>query len=186
MAGSGHVKKMARRAEARHGPRGDHDAMRTRYVDGLTIRPLRNGDTEPIVALFARLSRRSIDRRFAGPKPRLSDRDIEALARVDVNRHVLVGYVEGDPDPAAMAELVRVGPAAEIAFAVADVYQGRGIASILAREPAGDARAAGITELHATVAADNPAAFSLVRRLAESLRVTWHGSQRELVARLEP
>src|SRR5918999_5506815 len=160
MAGSGHVKKMARRAEARHGPNGDPAPMRTRYVDGLTIRPLRNGDTEPIAALFARLSRRSLDRRFAGPKPCLSDRDVEALARVDVNRHVLVGYVEGDPDPAAMAELVRVGPAAEIAFAVADVYQGRGIASILARELAGDARAAGITELHATVGGDNRAALS--------------------------
>jgi ribosomal protein S18 acetylase RimI-like enzyme len=186
MAGSGHVKKMARRAEARHGPRGDPEAMRTRYVDGITIRPLRNGDTEPIAALFARLSRRSVDRRFGGPKPCLSARDLEALSRVDVNRHVLVGYVEGDPDPAAMAELVRVGPAAEIAFAVADVYQGRGIASVLARELAADARAAGIIELHASVAADNPAAFSLVRRLAESIRVTWHGSQRELVARLEP
>jgi GNAT superfamily N-acetyltransferase len=160
--------------------------MRTRYIDGITIRPLRNGDTGPVAALFERLSPRSRDRRFGGPKPCLSTAELEGLARVDPDRHVLVGYVDGDPEPAAIARLVRDGSAAEIAFAVADVYQGRGIGTVLARELAADARAAGITELHATVAGDNPAALTLVKRLASSLRVSWRGGQAELVARLDP
>ena len=160
--------------------------MRTRYVDGLTIRPLRNGDTGPVAALFGRLGPRSRDRRFGGPKPCLSNAELETLARVDRDRHVLVGYVDGDPEPAAIARLVRDGSAAEIAFAVADVYQGRGVGTILSRQLAADARAAGITELHATVAGDNPAALTLVKRLASSLQVRWGGGQAELLARLDP
>lgn len=164
---------------------GLHDAsMHTRYVDGITIRPLRDGDTGPIEALFARLGPLSRQRRFGGVKPRLSATDLEALGRVDGDHHVLVGYVPGDPEPAGIARLVRDGPAAEVAFAVADVYQGRGIGTALARELAGDARAAGITELRATVAGDNPPAMSLLRRCAESLRVTWSGGEREVLARL--
>ena len=160
--------------------------MHTRYVDGLTIRPLRNGDTASVAALFARLGPRSRDRRFGGPKPRLSVHELELLARVDADRHVLVGYVGGDPEPAALAQLVRDGSAAEIAFAVADAYQGRGVGSVLARELAADARAAGVTALRATVTGDNPAAVSLLRRVVRSLQVAWNGAQRDYVAQLEP
>jgi hypothetical protein len=55
---------------------------------------------------------------------------------------------------------------------------------VLARELAADARAAGITELRATVAGDNPGAVSLLRRCTGALRVSWSGGAREIVARL--
>ena len=106
--------------------------MHARYVDGLTIRPLRNGDTATVGALFARLGERSRTQRFCGAKPRLTERDLHALARIDENRHALVGYVDRDDEPAAIARLVRDGNRAEIAFEVADVYQGRGLGSVLA------------------------------------------------------
>ncbi|MGH3127190.1 MAG: hypothetical protein ACRDPX_04655, partial [Gaiellaceae bacterium] len=73
--------------------------MQSRYVDGLTIRALRDGDTETVAALFARLGERSRERRFCGAKPRLSDVELATLARVDRDRHVLVGYAEGDGRP---------------------------------------------------------------------------------------
>jgi ribosomal protein S18 acetylase RimI-like enzyme len=158
--------------------------VHSRYLDGLTIRPLRNGATDTVAALFARLGPPSRARRFGGPKPRLSDAELTALARVDSNHHVLVGYMDGDPRPAGIGRLVRNGPAAEVAFEVADAYQGRGIGSILAREIAADARAAGITELVATVCADNPPAVSLLRLVAESVQVRWRGRDREFVVRL--
>ena len=41
-------------------------------LDGISIRPLRNGDTETVAAVFERLSDESRRRRFGGPKPRLS------------------------------------------------------------------------------------------------------------------
>jgi ribosomal protein S18 acetylase RimI-like enzyme len=159
--------------------------MQTRYVDGITIRALRNGDTATVGALFERLGARSRERRFCGAKPRLSERELELLARVDDRHHVLVGYRDGDPEPVAIARLVRAGRAAEVAFEVADEYQGRGIGTILTRELAADARAAGIVELHATVCGDNPPAVSLLSRVAQSLQVRWRGGERELVARLE-
>jgi ribosomal protein S18 acetylase RimI-like enzyme len=158
--------------------------MQTRYVDGLTIRPLRNGDTGTVSTLFARLGSRSRERRFCGSKPRLSDVELARLARVDARHHVLVGYVETDPEPIGIARLVRDGASAEIAFEVADDYQGRGIGSVLARELATDARAAGITTLVATVCGDNPRVVSLLTRMAASLHVRWQGGEREIVVGL--
>jgi ribosomal protein S18 acetylase RimI-like enzyme len=159
--------------------------MHARHVDGLTIRVLRNGDTETVAALFDRLGPRSRERRFCGAKPRLSDAELGLLARVDDTHHVLVGYVDGDPEPVAIARLVRAGRSAEVAFEVADAYQGRGIGTILTRELAADARAAGITELQATVCGDNERAVSLLERVARSLHVRWRGGERELVATLD-
>ena len=158
--------------------------MHTRYVDGVTIRPLRDGDTDSVAALFGRLGPRSRERRFGGAKPRLSEGELRALARVDADHHVLVGYVDGDPLPAAIARLARENGDAEIAFAVADVYQGRGIGSALTRELLEAARAAGIRSVHATVSGDNPAVVSLLTRFARSLQVSWRGGQREFVVGL--
>jgi ribosomal protein S18 acetylase RimI-like enzyme len=159
--------------------------MQSRHVDGITIRLLRNGDTATVAALFERLGPRSRERRFCGAKPRLSARELEFLARVDASHHVLVGYVDGDAEPVGIARLVRDGRSAEVAFEVADAYQGRGIGTVLARELAADARAAGITELQATVCGDNARAVSLLKRIAKSLQVRWQGGEREVVAQLE-
>ncbi|MBA2740927.1 MAG: GNAT family N-acetyltransferase [Actinobacteria bacterium] len=158
--------------------------MQTRYVNGVTIRSLRDGDTETVAALFARLGPRSRETRFCGAKPWLSETELRGLTRAGGDHHVLVGYLDGDPLPAGMARLVRDGAAAEVALEVADVYQGRGIGTTLARELAADARAAGVTELVATVCGDNPPALSLLRRLASSLSVTWRGGEQELTVGL--
>ena len=158
--------------------------MHSRFVDGLTIRPLRNGDVATVAALFARLGERSRERRFCGAKPRLSEVELANLARVDADHHVLVGYLDGDPEPVGIARLVRSGSTAEIAFAVADAYQGKRIGTVLAGELAADARAAGILELVATVCGDNPRVLALIKRLG-STRMTWAGAERELVIGIE-
>ena len=158
--------------------------MHTRFVDGLTIRALRNGDTATVASLFERLGDRSRERRFCGAKPRLSELELASLSRVDSDHHVLVGYVDGDPEPVGIARLVRTGSSAEIAFAIADAHQSKGIGSILANELAADARAAGITQLVATVCGDNPRVLALLKRLG-SLSLTWRGGERELDIGLE-
>jgi len=155
--------------------------MQARHVRGLTILLLRTGATETIAAVFARLGSASRQRRFCGAKPRLSDDDLALLARVDETHHVLVAYVPGDPAPAGIARLIRIGGTGEIAFEVADTLQGRGIGSLLARELAADARAAGITQLVATVCGDNRPVVSLLGRLAQSVDVRWNGGEREFV-----
>jgi ribosomal protein S18 acetylase RimI-like enzyme len=157
--------------------------MHSRYVNGLTIRALRDGDTETVSDVFARLGERSRERRFCGAKPRLSETELANLARVDRTRHVLVGYVDGDPEPAGIARLVRDGDSAETAFAVAYAHQSRGVGSTLAAELAADARAAGITRLTATVCGDNPRIVALLKRLG-SLDMSWNGGERDFVVGL--
>jgi ribosomal protein S18 acetylase RimI-like enzyme len=159
--------------------------MHARYRNGITIAPLRNGDTATVAALFARLGPESRAQRFGGAKPRLTDAELARLARVDRSHHVLVAYLDGDAEPAGIAQLVRDGSSGEIACAVADEHQGRGIGSLLVHTLAADARAARITELHATVRGDNPRAVSLLARVADSLRIRWRDGERELVAALE-
>ena len=159
--------------------------MHSRYLDGIIIRPLRDGDTATVEAVFARLGDGSRRRRFGGAKPRLSDSELALLARADRDRHVLVAYLDGDRRPAGIARLVRQGQAAEVAFEVADECQGRGIGTALARSLAADARAAGIAEFRATVAGDNRPAMSLLSRCTRRLRAGWLGGECELVAALD-
>lgn len=159
--------------------------MQSRYVDGIVIRPLRAGDTATVTAVFQRLGLESRRRRFGGAKTHLSRRELELLARVDAEHHVLVAYADGDPEPAGLARLVRAGSAAEVAFEVVDDQDGRGIGTALAEALAADARAAGIDELHATVAGDNAVAMSLLARMSRRLRATWRGGDRRIVAALE-
>jgi ribosomal protein S18 acetylase RimI-like enzyme len=70
---------------------------------------------------------------------------------------------------------VRDGRSAEIAFAVADEYQHRGVGSALAAELIADARAAGIIEITALASSDNAAAVKLLRRTANVLDVRLEG-----------
>jgi ribosomal protein S18 acetylase RimI-like enzyme len=80
---------------------------------------------------------------------------------------------------------VRDGAAAEIAVAVADECQDRGIGRILLHELAAIARAAGIAELRATVVGDNPRVVSLLSRLGRLRRRAWEGGELEVVLGLE-
>jgi RimJ/RimL family protein N-acetyltransferase len=159
--------------------------MQSRYVHGVVIRPLRDGDADTVFAVFERLGSESRRRRFGGAKTQLTQPELALLARVDAEHHVLVAYVGGDRRPAGLARLVRDGDAAEVAFEVADELHGRGIGTSLAEALAADAHAAGIRELHATVAGDNPPAMSLLARTSRRLRAAWVGGERRIVAALE-
>jgi GNAT superfamily N-acetyltransferase len=158
--------------------------MHATYANGVTIRPLRNGDAATVLALFDRLGERARASRFCGAKPRLTDSELAILATVDANRHVLVGYVDGDAGPAGIARLVRDGARAEIALSVADDHRGRGVGTSLLAALAADARAAGITSFVATVCGDNPPMLGILRKLSTSLEVRWHRGEREIVVPL--
>jgi len=154
-----------RMLKPRHGPR-------------LLVRPLDRGDVDTVRAVFARLGEASRRARFSGQKPCFSAAELEQLARIDASHHALVAHVEGDSQPAAIARLVRTGrDTAELAFAVADCYQHRGIGSALAGELLADARAAGITVVTALAAADNRAALALMRRCARVLDLRLEGPE---------
>ena len=151
--------------------------LKPKHGPTLLVRPLRHGDVHTVMAVFERLGAQSRRARFNGPKPCLSAAELRQLAAEDGSHHALVGYVEGDPHPVAIARLVRDGDTAEIAFAVADDYQHRGIGSTLAAELIADARASGIRVITALASSDNPAAVALLRRTAKVLDVRLEGPE---------
>ena len=137
--------------------------MQSECIHGVTIRPLRRGDGDAIQAVFDRLGPVSRRLRFGGAKNVLLPSDLELLTRVDANHHVLIAYVEGEP--VGVARLVRDGRVAEVAFAVADDCQHRGIGTLLVERLAEDARAAGVESFRADIAPGNVASRALLLRL---------------------
>jgi ribosomal protein S18 acetylase RimI-like enzyme len=155
--------------------------VKPKYGPEILIRPLRRGDTATVQTVFERLGEASRFARFNGLKQRLGEQELRWLATVGPNHHVLVAYVDGDPEPVAIARLVRSGASAEVAFEVADDYQGRGIGSALTQELVSDACAAGIAEVTALVRSDNPRALAVLHRTLGQLEVRFEGV--ELVVR---
>ena len=143
--------------------------MHSELIRGVTIRPLRNGETSAVQAVFDRLGPRSRLLRFGGAKNVLLPSDLAQLARIDANHHAVVAVADGEP--IGIARLVRDGDTAEVAFAVADDWQGRGIGTVLVDRLAADARAAGIRRFVATVTESNPRSLALLERIRA--QVAW-------------
>jgi ribosomal protein S18 acetylase RimI-like enzyme len=136
---------------------------------GLTVRPIAPGDKDALLDLFESLSPDSRMRRFLVPKPQLSGRELAYFTEVDHRRHEAL-VVEG-PDGALVA-VARYACGftddeaniAEVAFAVADEWQGRGIGRTLAALLVDEARRNGIAALRATTLHHNrPARRLLIR-----------------------
>jgi GNAT superfamily N-acetyltransferase len=140
----------------------------------LRVRPIVPADREPLADAFDRLSDRSRHQRFLGPKPRLSARELDYLTDVDhVTHEALVAIDE------TTGEIVGVGryatgsdggAEADMALAVVDPWQRRGIGHGLAVRIVERARANGITRLTGTALADNRHARSLLDRLGFRVR----------------
>lgn len=137
--------------------------MNAEVIRGITVRPLRNGETAVVQAVFDRLGPQSRRLRFGGAKNVLFPNELAELARVDGDRHVLVAYL--DDAPVGIARLVRDGDVAEVAFAVVDDLQGNGIGTVLVERLAADGRAAGIERFRADVRPDNAPSLALAARL---------------------
>lgn len=149
----------------------------------MVAKPLRHGDVRTVASLFAGLSDRSRRLRFNGPKPCLTRSDLRSLATVDRRRWALVAHIQ-DQRPIGIARLVRDGDSAELAFAVVDEHQRRGIGAALVSELLRDARPAGVTEVTALVAAHNTAAMALLRRVLRPSTVRHEGADLSIRAAL--
>jgi ribosomal protein S18 acetylase RimI-like enzyme len=149
----------------------------------LTIRPLRNGDTAPIRAVFDGLGHESRRLRFGTVKHELTPSELEVLSRADGRHHVLVGTIAGIP--VGIARLVRDADErhlADVAVAVLDAYQDRGIGTALLRALVADAAAAGITHLRADVRLENHASLSLLTKSTRIVGRRVAGGEVALVA----
>jgi GNAT superfamily N-acetyltransferase len=156
--------------------------MRAELIRGITVRPLRNGEATAVQAVFDQLGPRSRLLRFGGAKNVLTAAELDVLSRVDDRHLVLVALIAGRP--VGIARLVRNADdrqLGEVAFAVGDEWQGRGIGSVLVDRLAAEARAAGIARLSATISTDNHVSLKLLSRVTCGLKTSYAAGQLEVV-----
>jgi RimJ/RimL family protein N-acetyltransferase len=130
------------------------------------LRLLEAGDTATVQEIFDGLGPRSRELRFLAPKPRLTAADLRLLSEVDHEDHVaILAFSEGRP--VGVARFVRdpgVPSSADIAVAVVDRSQNRGVATMLTSELVQRARAVGVRRFTLSMARDNEAARRLLDR----------------------
>ena len=126
--------------------------------DGSTVhvRPTRAGDEALILAFLEELSEESRYFRFFSGAPNLTEAARRAAISTVRERCNLIALVGAEPTIVAQAGYVRgEGDRAEVAFAVADTFQGRGISTILLGQLAEIAHAVGVTTFDASVLSEN-------------------------------
>jgi GNAT superfamily N-acetyltransferase len=135
----------------------------------LVYRRLENGERDPVLEVFDGLSERSRALRFHGGKPRLTEADLESLA--DVGSCGREAVVAVEPDTGRVVGIARYvvdvddASAAEVAYAVVDDWQGRGVGRRLIVELGRRADACGIARLRGLVVSGNTAAVSLLTHI---------------------
>ncbi len=133
--------------------------VRVRDGTELLLRPVLPGDSERTMQGHVEFSSETLYRRFMSarvPSPALMD----YLAEVDYVDHFVWVMTDAEGNPVADARFVRDdhdAVVAEIAFTVADAYQGRGIGSFLIAALALAARVDGVEKFSGRMLADNVA-----------------------------
>jgi RimJ/RimL family protein N-acetyltransferase len=125
------------------------------------IRALRPDDRADLLAAVSRTSEQWLYRRFFAFKRGFTEREIDFYCNVDFVSHVALAAVADDGETPAIVGGARyiLGQAgqAEVAFVVADAYQGKGIGSALVSHLAAIARQVGLEVLVADVLPENRA-----------------------------
>ena len=130
----------------------------------VTLRTLRADDRSVIRMLFEGLSDDSRYRRFHSPISRIAPVLLDTLSAMDGDSHVAVGAFDRDQLIGAARYVRPHGGSreAEIAFTVADAYQGRGLGRRLLHTLARTAYARGVIRFRFTVLANNTPAIRLL------------------------
>lgn len=145
----------------------DEEMAVLRDGSAVLIRPLATGDVKAITTWFEGLGPAARRDRFLASVGRLNDSMLWQLAQVDHHEHEALTAVTADGATVGIARYIRLPDTgtAELAVAVADLWRGRGIASLLLQGIATRARAAGICWLTVECLASNTAIVSLLSRL---------------------
>jgi RimJ/RimL family protein N-acetyltransferase len=145
----------------------------------IDIRALRPEDREYMMSAVKRISGQSLYRRFFSPKRHFTERELSFFLNVDFSKHVALVAVVRDNEQETIiggGRYVLSNPGqAEIAFAVIDEYQGRGIGKALLRHLETIARQAGLRELVAEVLPENEPMLKVLGKSGLPIRRTREG-----------
>ena len=157
--------------------------------DGVTLhlRPIRGDDGPGLLALYDRLSPESLYFRFFAVPDRNAGK-ADYLSQVDYDRrYAIVAEREGAIVGVARWERLADRPThAEVAFTVADEFQGRGLGSLLFRRLAALARARQITVFEAEVLKNNERMLRLFARTGLTSTTRDQGSILTILLSLDP
>jgi GNAT superfamily N-acetyltransferase len=132
------------------------------------IRPVTGSDKELLRRGFERLSDQSRYRRFLAPMVYLSDEIVRYLTEVDHHDHeAMVALDEETREGVGVARYVRAGQSdiAEVAVAVVDHWQGRGVGTLLLEALAARAHEEGISRFSALMLAENEEMMELLQAI---------------------
>ena len=130
----------------------------------LTVRPIVPDDEPKLARFFSQLSLESRVFRFFAAVAN-ADASVKRMVDVDyTTRYGIVALSGVEQDIVGHAMYVAIGPtSAELALAVADQYQGRGLGTILLGQLAEAAASAGIQVLEAVVRPENHRMLEVLR-----------------------
>ena len=120
------------------------------------IRPIEPADGDRLVRFHDSLSPETIRLRFFVLHPRLTANEVKRFTIVDHHdREALVAAVDNDLIGVARFDRVIGTDDAEVAFVVADAWQGAGVGSLLLKHLAARARTEGVERFVADTLAEN-------------------------------
>ncbi len=141
---------------------------------GARVRPIRHDDGPLLVDFFETLGTESRYFRFFRIKETLEPREVDFFTHVDYSdRMAMIAVLEGKMIGLASYDRESGEPdTAEVAFAVADAHQGRGIATLLLQLLTTHARSVGIRQFRAFVLPENRQMMRLFRNSGYELTRT--------------
>lgn len=143
------------------------------------VRAQRPADREGLGNALRRMSETSIVRRFFAPRHSFSEQEVAFFINIDFDRHVaLVATlpIDGQPLIVGGARYIKTAPdTAEVAFAIDDAFQHRGLGSLLMKHLVLIAQDKGLRQFVAEMLAENTAMLGVLQKSGLELSTSREG-----------
>jgi RimJ/RimL family protein N-acetyltransferase len=154
----------------------------------IEIRALRPADRENLLTAVGRTSSQSLYRRFFNARRHFSEAETSFFLNLDFVSHVALVAMPEENCKLVIAgggRYIVIKPgSAEVAFAVVDQFQGKGIGTALLRHLSSLAREAGLQEFVAEVLPENAAMLKVFEKSGLKMSTKSEGQTIHVVLRL--